>query len=435
MEKSLVDSIQTHHVGTFLLLLALAIARPEGLFPGIGLPVGPLCLLAALVILPCKIHSTLGLPDFWKQYWLPLLLVLSYQLLCIASLMYNMDRYKDLAEFVRWVVVFIAGQMLLPLCIFIFLLPGETPRPSRVSLAGMLGLGIAAIPASVLLQVYFPDIAALAIQYFVGGDILSIQSPIRGVLATSTDLGAISAILCWTALALASHNARHTRKVAIFFALWTAVFAYVGILSVSRNFILFMGVSAVTLVSASLWAKGKLLIAPALLGLTSLLYASAYTMPKVLLYDLGRVIPYFDKVRTDGEISVKDLLPHFSFESLGARAPLWESAIKLIADNPFIGISNGGFRLADDCFCSKGNTHNILLQSAIDAGALGFVLVSLILSYVITKSAHDKWLLALVLGVVATLMADNFTDHSYAWVVIVSFAGVILFRRGLHTSA
>lgn len=436
MKKSRVDSIQIHHAGTFLLLLTLAVMRPEGFFPGVGLPVGPLCLLAALVILPWKIHSTLGLPDFWKRYRLPLLLVLSYQLLCIASLLYNMDRYTDLAELFRWGVVFIAGQMLLPLCIFIFLLPGKPPRLSRFSLVFMLVLSITVIPVSVLLQVYFPDVAAFAIRYFVGGDMISTDYlTIRGVLATSTDLGAILAILCWTALALASHNARDARKAAIFFALWSALFAYVGILSASRNFILFIAIATVSIVFITLWVKQRILIAPTLLGLTSLFYASAYTLPNALLYKLGRFIPYFEKVRTDTEISLKDLPPHASLESLGPRAPLWESTLKLIADNPLIGISNGGFRLAEDCSCYRGNTHNILFQSAIDAGVLGVIVVSLLLGFTIAKSARDKWMLSLLFGVVATLMVDNFTDHSYAWIVIASFTGVMLYRRDQNKSA
>ena len=429
------DSIKIRHAGTFLLLLTLAVIRPEGFYPGIGLPVGPLCLLAALAIVPWKIHSTLGFTEFWKRYQRPLLLILSYQLLCTTSLLYNIDRYADLAEFFRWGVVFIAGQMLLPLCIFIFLLPSEAAKTRRFSRVFMLGLGISVIPASVLLQVYFPGIAAVVIQYFVGGDIIWINHTIRGVLATSTDLGAISAILCWTALALASYNARDTRKVAIIFALWSVLFAYVGILSASRNFILFIAIATVTIVFATLWVKQRILIAPTLLGLTSLFYALAYTLPNELLYKLGRFIPYFEKVRTDAEISLKDLLPHASFESLGPRAPLWESTLKLMADNPLIGISNGGFRLADNCSCYRGNTHNILFQSAIDAGVMGLIVISLILGFVINKSAQDKWMLSLVVGIVATLMVDNFTDHSYAWIVIASFTGVMLYRQGHHKSA
>ena len=275
----------------------------------------------------------------------------------------------------------------------------------------------------------------LGIQFFVGGDIVNIKSPIRGLLATSTDLGAISAILCWAAIAVASHNARDARKVAIFFALWAALFAYVGILSASRNFILFVATAAVTIVFATLWVKQRVLIAPTLLGLSSLFYALAYTFPDVLLKKLGRFIPYFKKVRAGAEISLQDLLPHASFESLGPRGPLWESTLKLITDNPLIGISNGGFRLADNCSCYRGNTHNVLFQSAIDAGVMGLIVISLIFGFVIIKSARDKWTLSLIVGVFATLMVDNFTDHSYAWIVVASFTGVMLYRQGQHKSA
>ena len=431
MEQSTKESIQIHHVGAFLLLLTLAIIRPEGFFPGIGLPVGPLCLLAASTIFLKKVHTTLGFAHFWARYRMPLILITFYQLLCIISLVNNTYRYADLTEFFRWGLVFIAGQMLLPLCIFTFLLPQKSSglnHPSSAVKLILAGLGIMLVPISALIQVYFPDVAALTVPYFVGGDISDLKEPIRGLLATSTDLGAISAILCWTAVALAWQMARDRCKVAAFFALCSILFAFAGISSESRNFILFMAVATVTVLVAKVWLLNKSLLAPTLLSLASLFFALAYTFPPGLLLKLGKLIPYFEKVRTDTEIYIADFFPYISAESLGQRARVWESAIKLIADNPFIGISNGGFRLADECFCHEGNTHNILLQSAIDAGFLGVVVMCLLLSYLIIKSAHEKWLLAFILGVSATLMVDNFTDHSYAWIVVVSFAGVVLGR-------
>jgi len=66
---------------------------------------------------------------------------------------------------------------------------------------------------------------------------------------------------------------------------------------------------------------------------------------------------------------------------------------------------------------------------------MGLIVISLILGFVINKSAQDKWMLSLVVGIVATLMVDNFTDHSYAWIVIASFTGVMLYRQGHHKSA
>ena len=346
-----------------------------------------------------------------------------------------MDRYADLTEFFRWGVVFIAGQMLLPLCVFIFLLPENTrglTRSELVIIPALTGLLVTLIPASVLIQVYYPDTATLTIQYFVGGDNTEIRSPRRGILATSTDLGAISALLSWAALALAWQNARDTPKIAAVLALFAMLSAITGILSMSRNFILFMTIATVTLLIAKLWMsnKNKMLLVPGLLSLAGLFYASAYIFPEGMLLKLGAVIPYFEKVQTGTEISLIDLLPHVSVASLGPRAPLWESTIKLMASHPFIGISNGGFRLAETCACltdfPRANTHNILLQSAIDAGVLGVAVISLLLSYLIKQSAHNEWSLALILGTIATLMVDNFTDHSYAWIVVASYVGVLL---------
>lgn len=431
------NAIQPNHIGTFLLLLTLAVIRPEGIFPGIGLPVGPLCLLAALFVLPWKIQSTLGFPEFWRQYRLPLLLIVSYQVLCTISLLYNMDRYATPTDFFRWGVVFIAGQMLLPLCIFIFLAPENTPTLARSETAivrALAALITILIPASVLLQVYFPDLGALIIKYSVGGDISSIRTPIRGVLATATDLGAISGVFCWAAIALAAQNAKNEHKFAVVSTLFAVLFAFAGVLSGSRNFLLFLAVAIVTVLIVKFWARNKMLLVAALLSLLGLFHASAYTFPHFLLRKLAIFLPYFEKVRTRTEISLTDLAPNISRETLGPRATLWESATKYIADNPVIGVSNGGFRLADDCSCFEGNTHNILLQSAIDAGILGVVIIGLLLVYLVKRTAHNKWSLALILGIISTLMVDNFTDHSYAWIVVVSYFGVLLARPRQHSS-
>ena len=238
-----------------------------------------------------------------------------------------------------------------------------------------------------------------------------------------------------TATALAVRCAPNSPLKSSLCFLCSIVFAYVGTLSESRNFILFTGVAAITVVFASLWKRSKVLLMTALPLFAIVFYYSAYVLPSRLVNKLGRNIPHFENVRQGTETSIIDLWPNLSFSSLGRRGPLWESALSLFRENPLLGVSNGGFRLADECACRLGNTHNILLQSAIDAGILGLVIMCLLLAYVIHKSAQNIWSLAFVLGVISTLMVDNFTDHSYAWIIVVSFAGVMVHQKNLHTSA
>lgn len=422
---------------TFNVLFFLSIFRPAGLSEETSLPVGPLAVIVATVIFLGKVHSPSQFRVFFQRFKTPLLLIAAYTALCLLSLLYNHSRYEDIGEFLRWGLVFIIGQSFLPLCIFLFLLSDKKGQAwdgtTRTALL-VTGLNLALIPISVLVQTYFPDIAPALQTYFVGGDIPR-NGPIRGVLATSTDLGAISGILCLTATALAARGARDSLKKSLFFSLFSIIFAFAGILSESRNFVLFIGVACITVLFASFWKYRKGLLIATMPALVTLVYVSAYLMPPRLAYKMGRFIPHFANVHSGADTSIVDLLPNLSFGSLGPRGPLWQSALRVIAENPLIGVSNGGFRLDDGCECQLGNTHNLLMQSAIDAGVLGTLVVAVLIGYVIKGSLRNKWLLALILSTTATLMVDNFTDHSYAWIVIVSFAGVFLHQRNWHKSA
>lgn len=425
--------MQTTQLTIFTMLFVLSIFRPQGLFDEVGLPVGPLSICAAVILFLRYVHSSEQFKAFWERFKIPLSLLVAYNVISLISLVYNYSRYDDITVFFRWGLVFIIGQSFLPLCIFTFLLSQNVAKPPSSSMVTVYILASSAfllIPSSVLIQIYFPEIAPQVFRFFVSADITQFQQPypVRGVLATSTDLGAICAILWLTATAYAVKSSHDSRIKASVFLLYSVTFALTGVLSESRNFILFSGVASLTLLFANLWVRNKVALAACVSLLATAFYLSAYFIPGDLLSKLGRNIPHFDNVAKGAETSILDLIPRVSFDSLGLRGPLWESALRLIAENPFLGISNGGFRLADDCACNKGNAHNILLQSAIDGGVLGTLLMILIFTYVV-KSAHNKWSLALIFGVSATLMVDNFTDHSYAWIVVVSFASVALSRQ------
>lgn len=417
---------------TFSILFLFSIFRPAGVVDGLNLPVGPIAIMAAAILFLTKVYSPTRLSVFWRKFRTPLLLTIAYTLLCLISLFYNHSRYADLSEFLRWGVVFIIGQSFLPLCIFLFILSDDTegvPVSRMLKIQVVTGLILALIPVSVLLQIYLPESAPDLMMYFVGGDLIG-PYPIRGVLATSTDLGAISGVLCFVAIAFAVQTFQKSRLKSTLLIFCSIVFICVGLLSQSRNFILFLGVASVTISLASAWAKNRALVLAVLPAFAILFYLSAYVMPSGLVSRLGENIPHFENVSTGTATSIVQLFPNLSFDSLGVRGPLWNSAVRLIAENPLLGISNGGFRLADGCACFLANTHNIFLQSAIDAGVLGIVFMAALFAYIISKSTHDKWSLGFILGVIATLMVDNFTDHSYAWIVVTSFGGVVLAQRG-----
>lgn len=415
-------------------MLFLSIFRPVGAFDGLTLPVGPLAVIAAFILFVFKVFTPSHFHPFWQQFRTPLLLITAYTILCLVSLFFNYSRYEGIGEFLRWGLVFVIGQSFLPLCIFLFLLSNHAAQPTNIlstTIPVITGLLIMLIPASVLIQLYLPELSPFLVKYFVGGDLLERQwsdAIVRGVLATSTDLGAISGILWFIAAAFAAQAHHKSRLKQNLLIICSILFAFVGALSESRNFILFVTIASITIVLSKLWSRNNLLLIAALPVFPIALYFSAYVMPDRLVAKLGRNIQHFENISIGAETSMTALLPRFTLDSLGQRGEVWECAIRLIRENPFLGVSNGGFRLADGCASAKDNTHNILLQSAIDAGVLGAIIISALLAYLIKKSASDAWSLAFVLGVIATLMVDNFTDHSYAWIVVVSYSSVLLIR-------
>jgi O-antigen ligase len=412
------------HAGTLVLLLTLAIIRPEGFFPGIGIPVGPLCLIIACLFLPLRIHFTLGFSVYWMLYRRELLLIAAYQILCIVSLVYNVDRYADPFVFARWGLVFIAGQMLFPICVFIFLLPASSYRRWSNSLgSAILLLLVLCISLVVVIDVDAPEIAGLLQQFTVAGDIMredAAAAPTRAVFATRTDLGAIMGIILFLVIWGGYYTKHKSLGINSVFAFLFVLVMYGGLVTGSRNFILFiliavMSVSAILLKSRPVFSISSFLIA--CLTLLTL----PYFIPNGLAKNLGQFLPYMTVVANGMAPELYDYLPKFPQAALSGRAELWTAALEQIRENPWLGVSNGGYRLSE-FQSSHQNTHNIILQALIDGGPLGLAILMALAISTYYRARHNVWALSLYNGIAATLMVDNFTDHSYAWAVVAAFA-------------
>ena len=421
--------LQIRHIGTFSLLLCLATVRPDFVFPNTGLPVGPLVLLFGFAALLWKVIATIGFGEFVQRNKTLLILVFSYQFLCLISLAVNYSRYDDYYNLARWGFTFIAAQTLLPICVLIFSLPQHHHRLSlTTSAAGgwiLAALGLI-IPLMAFLQAFSPLLSIKLLSPFVASAIPIIPGyDVRGIFAAPTDLGAISGAISWTLGVCAFFTRSSNPLLAIFMAVLALLNFGAGLLSDSRNFILFNLVVFAAMTTLHLWSASKLKAICTGLLIIPLFYLSMLVLPNGLLIGIGKFIPAFEKSAMNEAIQLSDLIPAISVTSLDERGRLWVTAWELVEKNPIIGISNGGFRLLNNSLPIH-NTHNLFLQSLIDAGVAGFTVICIGLLAIIKSAKGNTPLLAFVFGIIATLQVDNFIDHSYAWVIIITFCFSIM---------
>jgi hypothetical protein len=408
--------------GTMLLLLTLALVSPSAVVPNLRLPTEAILVASAYLILWIRIYRTIGLSEFCKTYRNELVLILAYQLLCTASLALNFDRYADLHEFFRWGVVFVVGQTLLPVCAFIFLLPNThnhnslTKKPFIVAIA--LGI-LATLPLLALWQVYDNEGAHSIYRFTIAGNLAN-DPTIRSVFATSTDFGSISAVISIAFCILAfQHRHKYLLYPLIFF--FIAALAFIaGLQSGARVFLLMLGSAAayVTIViSARDWRKGII----AIFALMIATVIVAQNLPPSTASKFKKMVdgvPYLHTEETRLTLVNQDSALR---GLLGERYDIWRLAVTRASNNLPLGISNGGFRLEYETLSGSRlhNTHNVLLQSLIDSGILGFAILLLLFCKIWRRSTQSQKVL--IIGVLSGLMVDNFTDHSFAWIVIVAF--------------
>ena len=414
------------HVGSFCIVLFFALFRPAAIWPEVPISTAPLAVLAAWLLLFYKIHNTVGYRAFFTQHKNLLLLITAYFALCGASLIANYHRYPDITSFVRWGLTFPIIQSALVACGFLFALPQNTRgiSLSNLPMRGVVVLFIATlIPAVTFWQIMDNDSAHTLYRYTVAGDMGNNTYVNRSILATSTDLGAVSAIIAVAALALTTQAARHRHW--IFANLTLAVFAanlVAGTLSSSRGFFLGMGIGLATIFYQLLGGRIKPLLIWALPLLLTGLLALVFG-PDNVLYKLAAISPFFLTLATGLSPTQHDLTLNHVSTALGDRAHLWHRAITEITAHPWLGISNGGYRLLNGSLGETpiNNVHNAYLQLGVDAGLLGFILGVVVL-YILLKRAKCTGQAPIYAVTLAGLLVDNFADHSLAWIALATYA-------------
>lgn len=413
------------HVGSLCVILFFSLFRPAAVWSAVPVSAAPLAVLAAWLLLFYKIKETIGYRAFFYQHQKLLLLIAGYFALCGASLIANYHRYPDMTSFVRWGLTFPIIQSALVACGFLFTLPQNQTgvSVSRTPLSGMLVLFISAlIPAVTFWQIIDNEAAYALYQYAVAGDIGNSPYVIRSVLATSTDLGAISAIITVAALVSAIQAARHNQWLLVSLILGlSAANAISGTLSGSRGFYMSIGAGLIIGLHQLLGGRFKLALTLPLslifLGFLVLLFA-----PEHLFYKLASLSPLFLAFATGVAPTKTDLTLNHVGAALGDRADLWSRAIAEVTANPWLGISNGGYRLLNESLGETPihNVHNAYLQLAIDAGVVGLILGTALIA-ILLKQSKNRAQAPIYAATLTGLLVDNFADHSVAWITIATY--------------
>ena len=414
------------HIGSFCLIFALAVFRPAAIWPEVPVSTAPLAVLAAWLLLLFKIYTTIGFIDFFTRHRTMIVLITVYFLLCGASLIANYHRYPDTAAFVRWGLTFPIIQSALVACGFLFTLPQNEKGLSftRLPGSGLVVLTVATvIPVMTFWQIIDNEGAYEFYQYTIAGDMGSHGHTKRSILATSTDLGAVSATVALSALLISIYLVRTKQWLWASAAL--AVFtlnAASGTLSGSRGFFLSIGVGLLVLTVQWLIHHRKLMVFSVVpLSLTAVMalqFAPAHVNAK-----LAKFAPFLKSLHQGTPINTSDLKLNLSVSALGDRANLWQRAIEQTAEHPWLGISNGSYRLLNQSLGETpvNNVHNAFLQLGVDAG-FGGILIGLTVLVLLIRRSRGSAQLTLLAAVLGGLLVDNFADHSLSWIALTSFA-------------
>lgn len=436
-------SVKFRHVGSFSLLLLLSVFQPRSVWPEFSIPFVPLVLLVLGLILFYKVWLTIGIKGVWQKYRVELGLFAAYEAVCFISLFLNRDLYPTTADFIRWGLTFPIFQMSIPMAALLFVLPqnerGVSLTQSLKNRKSNTATPLVALTIAFCVMATWQHIdyasAWEVFRFSIADNLNPAIGDIRAMLernpqisvvssffAINTDLGAIASVVGVFTLALVLHYKTSSNDLTLhLMALMLFIFVFsTGILSEGRVFLVGSGVG----ILATLFRVAKqhkllgfqVLIALILFAHLLMLFLSPLYHEKMAAF-----LPYLNGMYSETSLNAKDFIPNFDLESFGHRAQIWSLAANLVQENYLFGVSNGYFRLLAESLwgTALNNAHNVYLQVLIDSGIIGSLILATLAFRIIRKL--NSLALTILLTAGATLLVDNFTDHSLSWIIVVIY--------------
>ncbi|MCC2606141.1 O-antigen ligase family protein [Planctobacterium marinum] len=428
------------HVGSFLVLMLLATLGPIPIGGGDKISLTLLVLFSGVLVLIYKALLRNNYVFLWQRYKLEVSLFMLYLVLCLISLGINFFRFESFSTFSSRGLPFLVIQSFCLIFILLFLTPSKAPSTGGQCSSKLKNLGLVMALLFIVfvgvLQKYSSPVATMINNIFISGNI-DTASNVRSIFAISTDFGAIAAMISivFLHLSIRAVYESNSNKALIYITL-LCLYLIAGVISGARIYILMFSAYVFALLIYSTKNRPILLILMGLLFI-ALLHLLFLFVPTHVVNKVGAFLPYLESVRLGFPISAGSFSIDFSGSFIGFdRLIIWERATQLIQENPWWGISNGGFRIYNESIGAsfENNAHSFPLQILIDSGMLGLIVVVLLYISVLKRIRHNYSLMLFILAVSIGLLVDYFPDHSLPWIIIFCFCASVLHRTPLSVS-
>ena len=349
--------------------------------------------------------------EYWRRYRQEILLLAAFFALYLLSLFLNLNLYPDFKALVFYGFAPLAVFSLLVMAWSLF---GGGASGKYVLLSPILLLLIHCLAVGQFLHY---ELFRLITSHTIAADIMR-PGYITSVFPHHTIYGTIAAVNIIYGLNLFFRACLSRVEKYIWFLIIPLALVG-GTLSHSRNFLWTLGFGLLAL--GFFWGRRKLGVWLAIMVLFVVAFHTVAWQSPNIQRQYGRALPYLGKLEKPSEIEMTDFIPRFSSQGLTGRPQLWRKAIGLWQESPWLGRGPGSFNLSGgDLQSRQFNVHCFYLQILLDTGAISaFVLLLLICS--LLRHAKMANTLPVLIAVMASLVFDNFLDHSMAWSILMAW--------------
>ena len=135
---------------------------------------------------------------------------------------------------------------------------------------------------------------------------------------------------------------------------------------------------------------------------------------------IGAIFPYIQKMHDHDHVGIKDFIPNISSKALSERPRIWQKALNLWLQSPWLGIGLGQYNLQSE-FGWVTNVHNVYLNILTECGLLVFIPFCLLLGRFIYRMRFNDLLMPVLISILVISFFENLFDKSFPWILMCSW--------------